>query len=68
MRRGLRLLALVCAVAAPLGGCVVAPAPGYYAPPAAGVYVAPRPYHYGPRHYSPYYGHGYGYGPRWRRW
>ena len=64
MRRRLRLLVLALALAAPLGGCVVAPAPGYYAPPAASVYVAPRPYHYGQR----YHGYGPYYGPRWRRW
>jgi hypothetical protein len=61
MRR-LRLLFLILALA-PLGGCVVAPAPGYYAPPAASVSVAPRPYGYG------YYRRPhYGYGPYWRRW
>jgi hypothetical protein len=45
-----------------LGGCVVAPGPGYYRGPA---YVAPAPY------YRPYYGGGYyrpHYGPRWGRW
>ena len=41
-----------------LGGCYVAPAPGYYRPPAASVYVAPRPYYPA---YRPY-GYGYGWG------
>jgi len=44
-----------------LGGCVVAPAPGYYARPT---YVAPAPYYARPYgYYRPY-----GYGPGWRRW
>jgi len=61
MLRGLLALSLLVT----LGGCVVAPAPGYYRAP---VYVAPAPY------YRPYYGGGYGgyygphYGPGWRRW
>lgn len=49
-------IGLVCSVLAPLGGCYVAPAPGYYRP--APVYVAPAPV------YRPYYGYGYG----WHRW
>ena len=48
--RILTILGLILALA-PLGGCVIAPAPGYYRrPPPA--YVAPRPY------WRPY---GYGY-------
>jgi hypothetical protein len=34
-----------------LSGCVVAPAPGYYAAPSAGVYVGPRPYRRGYGYY-----------------
>ena len=48
-----------------LSGCVVAPAPGYYAPPpvSASVYVAPRPYYY----YRPYY-RPYGWYRPYYRW
>ena len=70
LARRLTLAAGLLALPLLLSGCVVAPAPGYYAPPRASVYVAPRPY------YAPYYrpyGYGgwyrpYGYGWGWRRW
>jgi hypothetical protein len=59
MIRRLLFLLVPLALAVGLGGCVVAPAPGYYGRPAySGVYVAPRPY------YRPYYYRPYGY----RRW
>jgi hypothetical protein len=48
MRRMILALALLVGMSG-LGGCVVAPAPGYYGRPAYGAYVAPRPY------YRPYY-------------
>lgn len=53
MRRLLTIATLVLALGG-LGGCVVAPAPGYYARPSVGVgvYAAPRPYY---RPYRPYY-------------
>lgn len=55
MKRLLPLLLLP--VLAMLSGCVVAPAPGYYARP----YAAPPPVYV-----RPYYARPYGYG--WRRW
>lgn len=65
--RSVPLAGLLLAALA-LGGCVVAPAPGYYRPaPAPGVYVAPRPYPYygAPRFYPrPVYRRPYYY----RRW
>ena len=58
MKRLLPLLLLP--VLALLSGCVVAPAPGYYARP----YAAPPP----PVYVRPYYARPYGYGYGWRRW
>jgi hypothetical protein len=62
--RILRLTVPLGLAAAAFGGCVVAPAPGYYAPrPAyASVYVAPRPYYYRSYpYYRPYYRRPWGY-------
>jgi hypothetical protein len=45
MRRIITALVLAVSLAG-LGGCVVAPAPGYYSRPAyGGYYAAPRPYY-----------------------
>lgn len=55
MRRIMTALALAVSLAG-LGGCVVAPAPGYARPAYGGYYAAPRPY------YRPYAR------PYYRRW
>jgi len=50
MRRVITVLVLVVSLAG-LGGCVVRPAPGYYARPAYGGFYAPPPR----PAYRPYY-------------
>ena len=73
--RLLRCLSIAVLLPVGLGGCVVAPAPGYYASYGGGyyspgyAYAYPRPYAYAPpRYYAPPPRAAYGYGYGYRRW